>query len=64
MALDPKYRSVIYLHYYEGYSCRELAKLMGLSESQSECGQKEPEKYSERNLRRNKNEQGRYPAYV
>ena len=33
MALDPKYRSVIYLHYYEGYSCRELAKLMGLSES-------------------------------
>jgi RNA polymerase sigma-70 factor (ECF subfamily) len=33
MTLDPKYRSVIYLHYYEGYSCRELAKLMGLSES-------------------------------
>ena len=33
MALDPKYRSVIYLHYYEGYSCRELAKLIGLSES-------------------------------
>lgn len=31
---------------------------------QSECEQKEPEKYSERNLRRNKNEQGRYPAYV
>lgn len=33
MALDPKYRSVIYLHYYEGYSCRELASLLGLSES-------------------------------
>ena len=33
MLLDPKYRSVIYLHYYEGYSCRELASLLGLSES-------------------------------
>lgn len=33
MILDPKYRSIIYLHYYEGYSFRELSKLMGLSES-------------------------------
>lgn len=33
MLLDPKYRSVIYLHYYEGYSYRELASLLGLSES-------------------------------
>lgn len=33
MLLDPKYRSVIYLHYYEEYSYRELASLLGLSES-------------------------------
>lgn len=33
MKLDQKYRSVIYLHYYEGYSYRELASLPGLSES-------------------------------
>lgn len=28
MQLPPKYRSVIYLHYYEGYSIAEIADLM------------------------------------
>ena len=27
--LPPKYRTVIYLYYYEGYSAREIAALMG-----------------------------------
>lgn len=29
MALPPKYRAAIYLHYYEGYAVREIAALMG-----------------------------------
>lgn len=28
MALPPKYRAAIYLHYYEGYAVREIASLM------------------------------------
>lgn len=28
MALDEKYRVVIFLHYYEGYSIKEIAKLL------------------------------------
>lgn len=28
MALPPKYRAAIYLHYYEGYSVREIADTM------------------------------------
>lgn len=33
MALPEKYREAIYLHYYEGYSVREIAGLLGRSES-------------------------------
>lgn len=33
MRLDPKYRVVIYLHYYEGSSTAEIAKLLKLSQS-------------------------------
>lgn len=33
MALPNKYKTVIYLHYYEGYSTRELAKLLHRPES-------------------------------
>lgn len=29
--LPPKYRAVIYLHYYEGYSAKEIAQLLGRS---------------------------------
>lgn len=29
MALPPKYRAAIYLHYYEGYTVVEIAALMG-----------------------------------
>ena len=29
--LPPKYRAVIYLYYYEGYSAREIAALLGKS---------------------------------
>lgn len=29
MALPPKYRTAIYLHYYEGYSAREIAAITG-----------------------------------
>lgn len=32
-ALDPKYSTVLHLHYYEGYSVREIAKLLGRNES-------------------------------
>ncbi len=28
--LDSKYRIVIYLHYYEGYKAREIAKILGV----------------------------------
>ena len=30
--LPPKYRWVIHLYYYEGYSCGEIARMMGLRE--------------------------------
>ena len=30
-ALPPKYRAVIHLHYYEGYSAKEIAKILGLT---------------------------------
>lgn len=33
MALDPKYRVVVYLYYYEGCSTPEIAKLLKLSQS-------------------------------
>ena len=33
MALPAKYREAIYLHYYEGYSIREISELTGRSES-------------------------------
>ena len=29
--LPPKYRTVIYLYYYEGYAAREIAQLLGES---------------------------------
>ena len=28
MALPPKYRAAVYLHYYEGYSVKEIAGLL------------------------------------
>ena len=33
MALPPKYRAAIYLHYYEGYAVREIAEIMGANPS-------------------------------
>ena len=33
MALPQNYREAIYLHYYEGYSMREIAELTGRSEA-------------------------------
>ena len=33
MALPVKYRQVIYLYYYEGYSAREIGGLLGQSEA-------------------------------
>lgn len=33
MALPPKYRAAIYLHYYEGYSVREVAAAMNANPS-------------------------------
>lgn len=30
-ALPPKYRAVIHLHYFEGYSSGEIAKILGIS---------------------------------
>ena len=29
MALPPKYRAVIHLYYYEGYSTEEIARILG-----------------------------------
>ena len=29
----PKYRTVIYLHYYEGYKAKEIARIMGQREN-------------------------------
>lgn len=29
--LDEKYRTVIYLHYYEGYKVKEIAKILGIN---------------------------------
>lgn len=33
MKLDPKYRVVLYLHYYEGYSTKGIGKLLNISQS-------------------------------
>ncbi|MEY8386918.1 sigma-70 family RNA polymerase sigma factor [Oscillospiraceae bacterium 38-13] len=33
MALPPKYRAAIYLHYYEGYAVKEVAELLGAKAS-------------------------------
>ncbi len=33
MALNPKYRVVIYLHYYEQYSTKEIASLLRISQT-------------------------------
>ncbi|MDR3208000.1 MAG: RNA polymerase sigma factor [Oscillospiraceae bacterium] len=33
MALPDKYKSVVYLHYYEGYTCVEIAKILGKPQS-------------------------------
>lgn len=33
LALPPKYRVVIHLHYYEGYTAREIGEQLGISES-------------------------------
>ena len=33
LALPEKYRLVIYLYYYEGYTSREIAKMLGLSDA-------------------------------
>lgn len=33
MELSPKLRSVLYLHYYEDYSVKELSHILGISES-------------------------------
>ena len=33
MSLPPKYRSVIHLYYYEGYSVKETADILGVSVS-------------------------------
>ena len=32
-SLDKKYAVVIHLHYYEGYSCREIGQLLGIPEN-------------------------------
>jgi RNA polymerase sigma-70 factor (ECF subfamily) len=31
--LPPKYRTVLYLHYYEGYKIAEISKMLGVGES-------------------------------
>jgi len=33
MALPPKYRAAVYLHYYEGYSTKEIAGVLGAKAS-------------------------------
>lgn len=33
MKLEPKYRVVVYLHYYEGYSTKEIGHLLRISQS-------------------------------
>lgn len=33
MKLPTKQRGIIYLHYYEGYSCKEIGEIMGLGDS-------------------------------
>ena len=33
MALPPKYRAAVYLHYYEGYPVKEIAALLGTNTS-------------------------------
>ena len=33
LALPPKYKDVIYLHYYEGYSAGEISRILGKKEN-------------------------------
>lgn len=33
LSLPPKYRAIIYMHYYVGYSAKEIANIMNISQS-------------------------------
>ena len=33
LALPDKYKTVVYLYYYEGYSCREISEMMKINDS-------------------------------
>lgn len=33
LALPPKYRVIVFLHYYEGYTSKEIAKLLKISQT-------------------------------
>lgn len=33
LSLEPKYRVVLYMHYYEGYSTKEMASLLRITQS-------------------------------
>lgn len=33
LSLPPKYRVIIYMHYYQGYKAAEIAKMLGMNES-------------------------------
>lgn len=33
MALQPKYREVLLLHYFEGYKCQEISRILKITES-------------------------------
>ena len=37
LRLKPKYRTVIYLHYYEGLSTQEIASVLGTGSEGSRC---------------------------
>ena len=43
MALPEKLRVTIHLHYYEGYSCDEIAQILHVSRRPCPCGSTEPE---------------------
>ena len=50
-ALPPKYRAVVHLYYYEGYSQEEIAKILGITRTAVQTRMQRARKQLEKELR-------------
>jgi RNA polymerase sigma-70 factor (ECF subfamily) len=53
MSLPPKYRAVIHLYYYEGYSVKEIADILGISPENVRKRLQHGRKYLKHEIERN-----------